>query len=121
MDQNMSGNIMQILEKILGTGLVINGEVKIDKLTLTSVDKAKSLGLVPGEGQPSQEPGQSEKESPEQEQQNNSEQKQSQSEEKGSPSRAEFDSIWEELAYLRKLMESSTNGPVPTKGKNQGK
>jgi hypothetical protein len=122
-DQNIVSSIGSILEKVLGSGLVLNGQIGINGLTVTSVDKAKELGIVPQQSQQSQQGSQSgSKESGQQESSDDqkgqqSGQKQSQGNQNSQDqqsqsgdqkiSREEFDNMKEELSYMRKLMEQA--------------
>ncbi len=51
-------NIATLLERVLSEGLTVNGLIGIQGLTITSVDKAKELGILPAGSQGNQVMGQ---------------------------------------------------------------
>ena len=54
--QDLMQNISSILTQLLGSGIAINGQISINGLTLTSVDKAKEMRILKTpEGEASEE------------------------------------------------------------------
>lgn len=43
----VAGGVAYLLERVLDKGLAINGQIRIDRLILTSVDKGREIGLIP--------------------------------------------------------------------------
>lgn len=126
MDQNMLQAVNTIIQQVLGSGLVLNGQVGIQGLTITSVDTARELGIVPQSGQGSKQRGESSSSSgSSRQQQENSSGQEQQSRQGGSDgsqvSRDEFDELREEIRYMRQLMDSSQESPSPRGRGSSGK
>lgn len=43
----MAFQIHSLIDNMLDKGIVVHGEIKIEKLTITSVSHAKSIGIIP--------------------------------------------------------------------------
>jgi hypothetical protein len=122
-DQQMVEGLTTLLQKILGSGLVLNGGLKIDKLTVTTVDKAKELGLDSQESQSDQQQS-SQEEASSQEQEDakdTNDNQEEQQESKGQVTREEFDSLMEEIKYMRSLLQNADQETSGQKGKSQAK
>lgn len=122
--QNVVEGLSSLLQKVLGAGLVLNGGLKIDQLTVTTTDKAKELGLLPYSSQQEQKQSSSQSQQSEESQEKSSEssngQKQQQ-EAKGQVTRQEFDSLMEEIKYMRSLLQNPDQDSSKQKSKPQGK
>jgi hypothetical protein len=124
-DQNMTQNVASIIEQIVGSGLVLNGQIGINGLTVTSVDKAKELGIVKQQSQQSgqsSQGGQSNQQQEEQKESSGKQNKQQSNDQQQQLSREDYESLREEIGYLRKLLESTQQNQSESKGRSgQGK
>lgn len=119
-DQNVMQQITKVIEQILGAGLVVNGQVNISGLTVSSVEKARELGIVPQQSQQQsgQKGGQSQGQQGGQGKSSGQQGGQGQQQQSGGQiSREEFNSLKEELGNMRKLMESPQQEAAPQRGR----
>lgn len=118
MDQSVVEAVGTIIEKVIGSGIAINGQVGVKGLTITSVDTAKSMGILKESGEEEEKP-QGQQSSGQQSSKRQRGQDQSQS--SGPVSREEFDSLWEEISYLRKMMETSQQDQPSQRSRGQSR
>lgn len=125
--QNVVEGLSSLLQKILSSGLVLNGGLKINQLSVTTVDKAKEMGLVSqgsqADDQSSQEQDDTsqEKESKEGSEKKSESGQEQQQNAQGQVSREEFENLMEEIKYMRTLLQDSDGSSSGQKGKSQGK
>lgn len=125
--QNVVEGLSSLLQKILSSGLVLNGGLKINQLSVTTVDKAKEMGLVSqgsqADDQSSQEQDDTsqEKESKEGSEKKSKSGQEQQQNAQGQVSREEFENLMEEIKYMRTLLQDSDGSSSGQKGKSQGK
>lgn len=117
--QTIPQMISAILQQILGSGLAINGDVGIKGLTITSIDKARSLGIIASQSQGQNESQQQSDQSSQQQGQSQDDQQPQQRQSGSQVSREEFNNMIEELRYVRKLMEASQQEQPSSRGRGQ--
>lgn len=125
--QNLTEGLSSLLQKVLGSGLVLNGGLKIDQLSVTTVDKAKEMGLISSGSQSEQHSPQKQNQSSQDDaskegsQNENGENQKQQQNTQGQVTREEFENLMEEIKYMRSLLQNSGDESSAQKGKSQAK